>query len=197
MNQPNSSLPSVREVAARAVEVLRQGGIILYPTDTIWGLGCDATNAEAVARLSELKGRPSGKPMLMLVDSEARLPAYVRNVPSAAYDLIDVAVRPLTIIYPEGRNVAAGLIGEDGCIGIRIAADELCREICRGLRKPLVSTSANPAGMPNPRGYADIDASLIEAADYVVPLRREEYLDGIPSDIIKVGPTNEVTILRG
>lgn len=192
----SSERNDIRTVAQEAVEVLRRGGVILYPTDTIWGLGCDAANPEAVARLAALKGRPSGKAMLMLVESDIRIPAYVRTVPSIAYDLIDVAVRPLTIIYPEGRNVAPDLLGDDGSIGIRITTDPLCQEICRRLRTPLVSTSANMAGEPSPRNYSDISEELISQVDYVVPLRHDETLSGTPSEIIKLGARNEVELIR-
>lgn len=194
----NQVAPSPETIAAarEAVDVLQRGGIILYPTDTIWGLGCDATNEDAVDRLSALKGRPTGKPMLMLVDSDIRIPSYVRTVPSMAYQLIDVAVRPLTIIYPEGRNVASQLLADDGSIGIRIASDTLCQEICRMLRRPLVSTSANLAGTTSPHNYSEIDPELIKLVDYVVPLRQEEHIDGMPSDIIKLGLNNEVRVIR-
>lgn len=195
MNQSTSS-PEIIAVACAAVDVLRRGGIILYPTDTIWGLGCDATNEVAVDRLSELKGRPSGKPMLMLVDSDMRIPSYVRTVPSMAYELIDVAVRPLTIIYPEGRNVAPQLLASDGSIGIRIASDSLCQEICRQLHRPLVSTSANLAGTSTPHNFSEIDSSLIDCVDYVVPLRQDEHIEGTPSEIIKLGLHNEVEVIR-
>ena len=184
MNQVSPS-PETLAAAHEAVDILQRGGIILYPTDTIWGLGCSA-----------LKGRPTGKPMLMLVDSDMRIPSYVRTVPSMAYQLIDVAVRPLTIIYPEGRNVAPQLLADDGSIGIRIASDTLCQEICRMLRRPLVSTSANLAGTSSPHNYSEIDPALIKMVDYVVPLRQEEHIDGMPSDIIKLGLNNEVRVIR-
>ena len=195
MNQVSPS-PETLAAAREAVDILQRGGIILYPTDTIWGLGCDATNEEAVDRLSALKGRPTGKPMLMLVDSDVRIQSYVRTVPSMAYQLIDVAVRPLTIIYPEGRNVAPQLLADDGSIGIRIASDTLCQEICRMLRRPLVSTSANLAGTSSPHNYSEIDPALIKMVDYVVPLRQDEHIDGMPSDIIKLGLNNEVRVIR-
>lgn len=194
--QQSTPSPEVLAVAHQAVDVLRKGGIILYPTDSVWGLGCDATNEDAVDRLSALKGRPTGKPMLMLVDNDARIQSYVRTVPSMAYELIDVAIHPLTIIYPEGRNVAHQLLATDGSIGIRVTSDELCQEICRQLRRPLVSTSANLAGTVTPHNYSEIDPTVVDMVDYVVPLRQKQLLNGTPSDIIKLGVHNEVQIIR-
>jgi L-threonylcarbamoyladenylate synthase len=183
-------------VVKKTVSVLRSGGIVLYPTDTVWGLGCDATNEEAVQRLIRLKHRAQGKSMLVLLDSDAKLPAYVQEVPSIAYDLIDAAIRPLTLIYPGARNLAPSLIAPDGSIGIRITREKISQTICQQLRVPIVSTSANISGNQTPRFFSEIDSEVITAVDYVVPLRQDDRTPALPSEIIKLGVHNEVTLIR-
>ncbi|MDY6147441.1 MAG: L-threonylcarbamoyladenylate synthase [Porphyromonas sp.] len=183
-------------VVKETVSVLRSGGIVLYPTDTVWGLGCDATNEEAVQRLIRLKHRAQGKSMLVLLDSDAKLPSYVQEVPSIAYDLIDAAIRPLTLIYPGARNLAPSLIAPDGSIGIRITREKISQAICQQLRVPIVSTSANISGNQTPRFFSEIDPEVVTAVDYVVPLRQDDRTSALPSEIIKLGVHNEVTLIR-
>lgn len=139
----------------KACEVMAAGGIILYPTDTIWGIGCDATNEKAVQRVYELKRRTDNKAMLVLMDSEAKLDRYVSDVPDIAWDLISVSDKPLTIIYSSAKNLATNLLGADGSVGIRITNEEFSKKLCERFRKPLVSTSANVSGEPSPANFSE------------------------------------------
>lgn len=185
-----------QEVVREAAKVIQSGGVILYPTDTIWGIGCDATNEDAVKRVFEIKERPSNKSMLLLLDNEAKLPWLVKEVPSMAYDLIECAVHPLTIIYPGARHVAPQLISEEGTIGIRITEEAFSKSLCKAIGVPLVSTSANLSGQPSPRYFAEINPEVIARVDYVVPVRQDETIPHTPSEIIKLGIHNEVEIIR-
>ncbi|MDE5552805.1 MAG: threonylcarbamoyl-AMP synthase [Muribaculaceae bacterium] len=181
----------------QALEVLRKGGIILYPTDTIWGIGCDATCAEAVSRIYALKERADSKSMLALVSDIAMLERWVKSIPETAEMLIDVAVDPLTIIYDNPVGIADNLRAEDGSLGIRITSDDFCRQLCRRLRHPLVSTSANISGQKSPASYADITPEIIAGVDYVVNLRQDERPnDRKPSAIIKVSDNGVVKVIR-
>lgn len=173
-----------------------QGGVILYPTDTIWGIGCDATNAEAVAKVYRIKQRAESKALLCLVDSIQRLQNHVQDFPDIAWDLIECSDKPLTIIYDQGRNLAENLLGEDGSIGIRITQEAFSHGLCQAVRKPIVSTSANIAGAASPKCFADIDPSILEAVDYVVDYRREEKSNPQASSIIKLGTYGEISIIR-
>lgn len=179
-----------------AVDILRKGGVILYPTDTVWGIGCDATNAEAVARVYSIKHRDDSKALICLVDSDARLQRYVRNVPAVAWDLLDVAVKPTTVILDGAVNLAPNLIASDGSIAMRITKEPFSHELCYRFQKALVSTSANISGQPAAQNYSDIDPQLLEAVDYVCFSRRQEHKPHTPSSIIKLGPKGEVTIIR-
>lgn len=185
-----------KEDLSEALSVLRAGGIILYPTDTVWGLGCDARNDEAVRRLYALKRRSDAKAMLCLIDQPGRLTSYIAEVPDMAWNLIDCATRPLTIIYPGARNVAPSLIAEDGSLGIRVCADKFCQDLIARLRAPLVSTSANISGEPAAKSFEDVSEQIRDAVDYIVRYRREEEVDATPSSVIKLGPHNEVKVLR-
>jgi L-threonylcarbamoyladenylate synthase len=151
-----------------AFKALGKGGIILYPTDTIWGLGCDATNAAAVEKIFMIKKRKESKSLIILVNGFQMLERYVRNIPGAAAEILEVTDKPVTIIYPEGKNLAPGVCNEDGSIGIRIIPDDFCNELITRFRKPLISTSANYSDTPSPSVFSDIDAELIRSADYVV-----------------------------
>ena len=179
-----------------ACEVLKRGGIILYPTDTIWGIGCDATNDEAVERVFALKQRADHKAMLVLLDSPAKLSFYVSEVPSMAYELIELADKPLTIIYPEGRNLAARLMGEDRSIGIRITNEPFSKKLCEWFRKPLVSTSANISGQPSPASFSEISDEVKSGVDYIVHYRRNEQIKCKPSSIIRLGVDNSIQVIR-
>lgn len=180
----------------RAVEVMRQGGVILYPTDTVWGIGCDATNAEAVKRVYDIKQRDDSKALICLVDSDARLQRYVRDVPDVAWQLIDCCDRPTTLILDGAVNLASNLIADDGSIGIRITQEPFSKELCYRFQKAIVSTSANISGEPAAQNYRDIDPKILEAVDYVCWSRRQEHQPHTPSSIIKLGRGGEVTIIR-
>lgn len=180
----------------KAIECMRNGGIILYPTDTVWGIGCDATNAEAVAKIYAVKHRDDSKAMICLVDSDARLQRYVRNVPNVAWDLIDAITKPTTIILDNAVNLAPNLIAEDGSVGMRITSEPFSHELCYRFQKPVVSTSANISGNPPAQNFCDIDPELLEAVDYVCESRRGERKPHKPSAIVKLRENGEVTVIR-
>jgi len=179
-----------------AVEVLRKGGVILYPTDTVWGIGCDATNEEAVARVYKIKQRDDSKALICLVDSDARLQRYVRQVPEVAWQLIDCIVKPTTLILDGAVNLAPNLIADDGSIGIRITQEAFSHELCYRFQKAIVSTSANISGEPAAQNYRDIDPRILEQVDYVCWSRRQEHKPHQPSSIIKLGMGGEVKVIR-
>ena len=183
----------------KAVEVMRNGGVILYPTDTVWGIGCDATNAEAVKRVYEIKQRDDSKALICLVDSDARLQRYVRDVPDVAWQLIDSIKeggKPTTLILDGAVNLAANLIAEDGSIGMRITQEPFSKELCYRFQKAIVSTSANISGEPAAQNYRDIDPKLLEAVDYVCTSRRQEKKPHTPSGIIRLKSDGEVMVVR-
>lgn len=180
----------------QAVEVMRKGGVILYPTDTVWGIGCDATNPQAVEKVYAIKQRQDSKAMICLVDSDARLQRYVRNVPEVAWDVLTLAEKPTTVILDNAVNLAPNLIAEDGSVAMRITKEAFSKELCYRFQKPVVSTSANISGMPAAQNYRDIDPQLLEAVDYVCTSRRQEKKPHTPSAIIKIGPSGELSIIR-
>ncbi len=186
----------MNEDIKKAIEVLREGGIILYPTDTIWGIGCDATNEEAVEKLYAIKHRDKSKSMLILLDNPGKLQAYIQDVPDIAWDLFDLADKPLTIIFENAKNLAPNLINSDGTIGIRITNEDFSRNLCMRFRKPIVSTSANIAGQDAPQNFNDIDPEIIDVVDYVVKYRQDEMYKQTPSSIIKLGSSGEIDIIR-
>lgn len=175
---------------------MRKGGIILYPTDTIWGIGCDATNVDAVKRVYELKRRADNKAMLVLMESEKMLERYVENVPEMAYELISVAVSPLTIIYDGGYNLAPNLLGDNNSIGIRISHEKFSQLLCRRFGKPIVSTSANISGEPSARTYKEISDEIKKGVDYIVRYRRDDANPHSASNIIKLSEDGTIKILR-
>ncbi|MGM9841159.1 MAG: L-threonylcarbamoyladenylate synthase [Candidatus Limisoma sp.] len=179
-----------------AIKILKSGGVILYPTDTIWGIGCDATNEAAVARVYDIKQRAESKAMLVLLDDENRLERYVDDVPEVAYNLIEVAVKPLTIIYDRARNLAKNLLADDGSVGIRITRETFSSRLCRGLRRPIVSTSANISGQPSPTTFDQISDEIKNAVDYVVKYRQDDRTPSAPSSVIKLGSDGCFKILR-
>ena len=172
------------------------GGIILYPTDTIWGIGCDATNEKAVQRVYELKRRADNKAMLVLMDSEAKLDRYVSDVPDIAWDLISVSDKPLTIIYSSAKNLATNLLGADGSVGIRITNEEFSKKLCERFRKPLVSTSANVSGEPSPANFSEVSEVIKEGVDYIVSYRQDDMSRPNPSSIIKLDKGGVIKIIR-
>ena len=183
--------------ARRCADIMRKGGIILYPTDTVWGIGCDATNSEAVRRIYDLKRRADSKAMIVLADSVSMLERHVDEVPEVAYQIIDAAVTPTTIVYDKGRGLAENLLASDGSVGIRVTSDLFCQTLCRQLRRPIVSTSANISGAPAARFYHDIAKEILDGADYVAAWRREDTTSARPSSVIKLSANGEVKILRG
>lgn len=177
------------------VEILKTGGTILYPTDTIWGLGCDATNDEACQKILELKKRPEHKSFIILVDDFPMLQRYIPEFQEVCYDLADLAVKPLTIIYPNAKGLAPSILAEDGSVGIRITKDPTCIKMIRGLRKPIVSTSANLSGEKNPENYDSISAEIKKGVDHIVKERLNEKMN-TPSQIIKIGLRGDIEIIR-
>lgn len=179
-----------------SLNTLRNGGIILYPTDTIWGLGCDATNTSAVEKIFRIKSRNETKSLLILADGEGMVERYVREIPEIAYELIGVSDTPLTIIYPSGKNLAKGVCSEDGSVGIRICHDEFCRELINRFRKPIVSTSANFSGSPSPDNFGKIDKDVIKLVDYVVKYRQDDRKKSSSSPVIKINTDGTIKIIR-
>lgn len=186
----------MNEEIKKACQVLNEGGVILYPTDTIWGIGCDATNEEAVRRVYEIKQRLDSKAMLVLVDSPVKVDFYVQDVPDIAWDLIELADKPMTIIYSGARNLAPNLLAEDGSVGIRVTNEPFSKRLCQQFRKAIVSTSANVSGLPAPANYSEISDVIKQAVDYVVDYRREETGHPSPSSIVKLGRGGVIKIIR-
>lgn len=192
----NLKIRTMEEDLKNALDVLQKGGVILYPTDTIWGLGCDATNEEAVARIYAIKRRNDSKSMLVLMENVNLLERYVNEVPDIAYELIEVTDKPMTIIYPGAKNLAGNLIAADGTIGIRITREAFTCRLIQRFRKPVVSTSANFSGDPSPETFAAVSAEIKASADYVVGYRRDELTPASPSSIIRLGVGGQIEILR-
>lgn len=179
-----------------ALAVLQKGGVILYPTDTIWGIGCDACNEEAVKKVYAIKNRNDSKSMLVLMENAALLDRYVDEVPDIAFDLIELTDKPLTIVYDGAKNLARNLVADDGSIGIRITTEAFSSELIRRFKRPLVSTSANRSGNPSPSCFDEIDQEIIDLVDYVVKYRQEDTHKATPSGIIKLGRGGEIKIIR-
>lgn len=180
----------------KATAVLKNGGIILYPTDTIWGIGCDATNAEAVKRIYQIKMREDSKSMLVLMENPALLDRYVDDVPEVAWDLIEITTTPLTVIYPNAKNLAPNLIAADGSIGIRFTREEFTSKLLQRFRRPLVSTSANISGEKSPVTFDDISEEIKNQVDFIVEYRQDDISAAKPSSIIKLGPGGQIDIIR-
>ena len=180
----------------KAIDVLKKGGVILYPTDTIWGIGCDATNPAAVEKIYKIKQRAESKAMLVLTNDSSELDKYVETVPDIAYELIDVAVKPLTIIYDEAIGLASNLIASDGSIGIRVTKEEFSHQLCKRFRKPIVSTSANVSGKKSPATFREIDNAILESVDYVVNYRQNDDCALKSSEIIKLSKSGIIKIIR-
>ncbi|MDE6265752.1 MAG: threonylcarbamoyl-AMP synthase [Muribaculaceae bacterium] len=187
---------SLQEDIRNAVEVLRKGGVILYPTDTVWGLGCDATRAEAVRRIFDIKKRADSKALILLVGNEGTLQRYVDDIPDIAWELIEVAVNPLTIIYDHPVGIAREATAADGSAGFRITRETVSQRLCNAFRKPLISTSANISGHPTPRIFTEISPEIIDSADYVITARRDDTAPAEPSSIIKLSSGGLFKIIR-
>ncbi|WP_297763967.1 L-threonylcarbamoyladenylate synthase [uncultured Muriicola sp.] len=179
----------------KAIEVISKGGLILYPTDTVWGIGCDAANEEAVDKIYSLKKRPDTKAMICLVANDGMLERHVEKVPEVAYDIIDLASKPTTIIYDNPKGIAKNLIAEDNTLAIRVASDKFCQYLINKFGKPIVSTSANISGEPTPVGFNKISEAILKGVDYVVNLDREK-TNGSSSSIIKLGNDGTVKVIR-
>jgi L-threonylcarbamoyladenylate synthase len=180
----------------KAVEVLKSGGVILYPTDTIWGIGCDATNPEAVARIYQIKKREDSKSMLVLMDNPALLERYVNDVPKIAWDLVEISTTPLTVIYPGAKNLATNLIADDGSIGIRFTKEEFTTKLLQRFRRPIVSTSANISGQKSPAFFDEISEEIKTQMDYIVDYRQDDINPAQPSSIMKLWPGGRIDIIR-
>ncbi len=180
----------------QCLKTLSNGGLILYPTDTVWGIGCDATNEEAVKKVYRLKQRDDSKALIVLIDSADHLDHYVVSVPDIARELVDVAVKPLTIIYEGAYNMAANVLGDQDSVGIRIPNDEFCHRLCERFGKPIVSTSANVSGQPTAKTFADIDPAIVNGVDYAVNYRRSDTSSRAPSNIILLGRDGTFKIIR-
>jgi L-threonylcarbamoyladenylate synthase len=186
----------MEEELKKACEIILKGGIILYPTDTIWGIGCDASNAAAVQRIYDLKQRSDTRSMLVLIDSPEYLHLYVRELPDIAMELIELSVKPLTIIYSEAQNVASNLIAQDGSLGIRVTREAFSQALCQRIKKPLVSTSANISGQPAPANFSEIGSEILRGVDYVVHYRQQKKKKNQASSIIQLGEGGIVKVIR-
>jgi L-threonylcarbamoyladenylate synthase len=186
----------LKEEVIKAMEVLQAGGIILYPTDTIWAIGCDATNEVAVEKIIKLKGRPEKKSMIILLDSENKLESYVSEVPEIAYELIEYAENPLTIVYSGAKNLASNVINEDKSIGVRIVKHQFCQQLIQRFRKPIVSTSANISGETSPANFSEISPEIINGVDYVINLEQEKTGNNKASTIIKLDAQGRFSFIR-
>ena len=186
----------LKDEVEKSLTVLKEGGIILYPTDTIWGIGCDATNAEAVAKIFKLKGREENKSMIILLDTENKLASYVNDIPDVAYDLIEYAENPLTIIYSGAKNLASNTVNQDGTIAIRIVKHEFCQQLIQRFRKPIISTSANKSGETSAATFAEISDDIIKGVDYVVNWQQNDSSPKKPSTIMKLEPDGRFEFIR-
>lgn len=187
-----------RDDLREAVRVLRTGGVILYPTDTVWGIGCDATNETAVQRIFDIKHRADSKSMLVLLDGAGKLQGYVERVPETAWTLLEMAdgQKPMTIIYPNAKNLAHNLLAEDGSVGIRITREPFSKALCEQLHRPIVSTSANISGEPAAKVFDEIAQEIRDAVDYVCMYRRNDKTPHQPSSIVKIDEAERITIIR-
>ncbi len=184
------------EILKAALSTLKAGGVILYPTDTIWGIGCDATNEEAVSKVYKIKNRPDSKSLVLLASDMDMVAKHIKQIPDMAIDLVEVNDRPMTIIYPGAQYLAQNVVAEDGSVGIRIPMNDFCVQLVRKLRCPIVSTSANISGEPSPRTFDEIPQAIKDAVDYIVDPKLERDSTGLASQIIKLGLGNEVEIIR-
>ena len=186
----------MKEDIQNCLNTLREGGIILYPTDTVWGIGCDASNPQAIQKIFDLKGRTSSKALITLVGSEVMLERTVINMPEIAWDLIESTNRPLTLIYDEVKGIAPNAIAEDGSCGIRLAKDTFCQQLIQRLGKPIISTSANISGEETPKDFRSISDTILKGVDFVVNYRQNEATSQKSSNIIKLKNNGEIKIIR-
>ncbi len=190
------NLSDFSEDIKKSYEILRKGGTLLYPTDTVWGLGCDATNKDAISRIFEIKKRPGNMALIVLVSNEVMIERYVKEVPEIAWQLLEVADKPLTIIYPGARNLALNAIATDGSIGIRLCKDEFCNQLISRFGKPIISTSANISGEEAPLLFSEISEQIKNSIDYIVHYRQDDDYHSDPSSVIKLDIGNKIKIIR-
>ena len=188
-------MENLNEEVHKAYEIIKEGGIILYPTDTVWGIGCDATNPEAVAKIFKLKKRAETQSMIVLMNGEKMIYNVFKEIPEVAWQILDLSENPTTLVLDQPRNVAPNLIATDNTLAIRIVKDPFCYKLLERMKKPLVSTSANISGQPTPIGFKDISPEIIKGVDYVVNLHREK-IAGKPSTIIKLTNDSQVKVIR-
>ncbi len=186
----------LKDEVVRALKVLQEGGIILYPTDTIWGIGCDATNTEAVEKIYKIKQRNEAKSMIILLDTENKLESYISEVNPLAYDLIEYAENPLTLVMPGAKNISPVLMAADGSVGIRVSKHPFCQQLIQRLRKPLVSTSANISGKPSPQYFSQVAPEIIDGVDYVVDINQHDMEIKTPSTIMRLAPNGSFEFIR-
>lgn len=186
----------LKQEIEKALTVLKDGGVILYPTDTVWGLGCDATNEQAVAKINDIKGRAADKSFIILLDTDAKLQSYVTEVPDVAYDLIEYAENPLTLVFPNAKNLAKNVINADGSVGIRIVKHDFCTQLIQRFRKPITSTSANISGQPTPLFFDDISDEVKAAVDHIVDWEQLLKTNKKPSTIMKLAPGGQFSFIR-
>ncbi|MNJ93050.1 Threonylcarbamoyl-AMP synthase [compost metagenome] len=187
---------AMKEEINKTLEVLKNGGVILYPTDTVWGLGCDATNEDAVAKVNEIKGRTADKSLIVLLDTDNKIQSYVNDVPEVAYDLIEYTEKPLTVIFSNAKNLAANVINADGSVGIRIPKHDFCQQLILRFRRPIVSTSANISGEPTAKFFDEISEEIKDAVDYIVDLEQDNRTPKQPSTIVKLGSGGQFEFIR-
>ncbi len=186
----------MNEELERAAKILKEGKTILYPTDTIWGIGCDVRNESAVKKISEIKKRPDDKSFIVLIAEIGQLNDYVQKVPAIAWDVVDFAEKPLTVVYPGGRGVAPGITAQDGSIAIRLVRDEFCSKLIKKLGRAIVSTSANISGESSPENFSAVSPDILKAVDYVVNWRQDEKTAAKASTIMKIEMDGEVKFIR-
>jgi L-threonylcarbamoyladenylate synthase len=189
------TIPDTNSEVYNAFEVIKNGGIILYPTDTVWGIGCDATNPDAVKKIYDLKKREESKSMIVLMNGEKMMYNVFKEVPEVAWQIMDLSEKPTTLILDNPRNVAPNLIAPDKTLGVRIVKEPFCYKLMERMKKPLVSTSANVSGMPTPNSFKQIDRHILEGVDYIVNLHQDK-IAGKPSVIIKLGNDLQVKVIR-
>ncbi|MBC7567854.1 MAG: threonylcarbamoyl-AMP synthase [Pedobacter sp.] len=186
----------MRTEIEKALNTLKSGGVILYPTDTVWGLGCDATNEEAVAKINSIKGRAPDKSFIILLDNDSKIQSYVTEVPDVAYDLIEYAENPLTLIFSGAKNLAKSVINADGTVGVRVVKHDFCQQLLQRFRKPITSTSANVSGDPTPQTFNEITDEIKDAVDYIVDWEQEISTPKKPSTIMKIAPGGQFSFIR-
>lgn len=192
----NQNFVDFRDDTAKAVDVLRNGGVIIYPTDTVWSLGCDATNSVAVDKLLKIKNSGTKDRLIALIDNSVKLQSYMEEVPDMAWDLIELSEKPLTIIYPDAKNLAGNFVAEDKSVGIRVTHEAFSKALCSRFRNPIVFTPANVSGTPTPETFSMISPDIKSAVDYIVTFRQQEHTGPDNSSIIKLGRGNIFEIIK-